>query len=89
MSLFINFLKAFNGDCILISFKDDKGISRNILIDGGIDGTYYSSSDNSYGNLKTEIDNIRREKEKIDLLVLSHIDNDRSVLPRIIAPFCR
>ncbi len=76
MSLFINFLKAFNGDCILISFKDDKGISRNILIDGGIDGTYYSSSDNSYGNLKTEIDNIRREKEKIDLLVLSHIDND-------------
>lgn len=49
---------------------------RNILIDGGMDGTYYESSSNSYGELKSEIDIIRNNQEKIDLLVLSHIDND-------------
>ena len=30
----IKFLPAFNGDCILISFKDKDNQNRNILIDG-------------------------------------------------------
>lgn len=76
MSISVKFLQAINGDCILISFKDNKNKTKNILIDGGLDGTYYKSSTNKYGDLKYTIDNIRKKKERIDLLVLTHIDND-------------
>ncbi|OFX49613.1 MAG: hypothetical protein A2046_05935 [Bacteroidetes bacterium GWA2_30_7] len=72
----IKFLKAFKGDSILISFTDDKNNPKNILIDGGMAGTYYNSTSNQFGNLKTEVDNIRSKNENIDLLVLTHIDND-------------
>ncbi|WP_299366716.1 MBL fold metallo-hydrolase [Winogradskyella sp.] len=72
----IKFLKAINGDCILISFKDLQGKTKNILIDGGLDATYYESKSNSYGELKTSIDYLRKKNQKINLLVLSHIDND-------------
>lgn len=76
MSLSIKFLKAINGDCIHISFKDSEGVIKNILIDGGLDATYYKSETNSYGELKTTIDNLSEQDQKINLLVLSHIDND-------------
>ena len=72
----IKFLKASKGDCFLISFKDDKSISRNILIDGGVNETYYDSPNNRDGELKLEIDAIRKNGQKIDLLILTHIDND-------------
>jgi beta-lactamase superfamily II metal-dependent hydrolase len=72
----IKFLKAYKGDCILISFVDDDSISRNILIDGGMEGTYYSSTANKFGELKFEIDRIRSQGQNIDLLILTHIDND-------------
>lgn len=71
----IKFLKAGNGDAMLLSFKENDA-NRNILIDSGTTSTYYSSSTNSYGELKTEIDNIKKKHDVIDLLVLSHIDND-------------
>ncbi|MFC4634077.1 ComEC/Rec2 family competence protein [Dokdonia ponticola] len=74
--MIVKFLKAHQGDSILLSFNDNENKPRNILIDGGMDGTYYSSSNGSYGQLKIEIEKIRNRKEKIDLLVLSHIDND-------------
>lgn len=76
MSFTVKFLKAFNGDSILISYLDDKDKGRNILIDGGLDGTYYDSSQNAYGELKSTINSIIDRGEKIDLLILSHIDND-------------
>lgn len=69
-------MKAVNGDCIHISFKDNENISRNILIDGGLDGTYYTPSTNTFGELKSTVDKIKEGGEKIDLLVLTHIDND-------------
>jgi beta-lactamase superfamily II metal-dependent hydrolase len=72
----VKFIKAFQGDCILLSFKDSNNSSKNILIDGGMDGTYYDTPSNLYGELKKEIDCIRNKKENIDLLVLTHIDND-------------
>ncbi|MFH4964760.1 MBL fold metallo-hydrolase [Gaetbulibacter sp. M235] len=72
----IKFLKAINGDSIFISFLDDKDKTRNILIDGGLDGTYYDPSNNTYGDLRATINSLRKKGEKIDLLVLSHIDND-------------
>lgn len=72
----IKFLKAHKGDSIIISFIDDIGKNRNILIDGGVSGTYYDSRYNRYGALKLELAKIRDAKEKVDLLILSHIDND-------------
>jgi beta-lactamase superfamily II metal-dependent hydrolase len=74
----IKFLKAFNGDAILISFKEI-GETRNILIDGGMPATYVQKGKNGkleYGDLKETVDKIRENDEKIDLLVLTHVDDD-------------
>lgn len=74
----IKFLKAFNGDAILISFKES-GETRNILIDGGMPATYVQKGKNGkleYGELKETVDKIRENDEKIDLLVLTHVDDD-------------
>lgn len=70
----IKFLKAFNGDSILISFLENE-IPRNILIDGGIGDTYKTTS-NVKGDLHEVIKKIREDKQFIDLLVLTHFDDD-------------
>ncbi len=70
----IKFLQANNGDSILISFKDNEDIKRNILIDGGMPSTYYSSG--HYGKLHQIVGEIQEKKERIDLLILTHIDAD-------------
>ena len=57
----IKFLKAGNGDCIIIHNNN-----KNILIDGGNDSKY----------LREEINNIHINGEKIDLLVITHHDDD-------------
>lgn len=72
----IKFLQAQNGDCSLICYTDDEGVVRNIIIDAGMNATYFDSQTNSYGELKAEIDGIKARKENIDLLILTHIDND-------------
>ncbi|CAA0189607.1 ComEC/Rec2 family competence protein [Tenacibaculum maritimum] len=72
----IKFLKASKGDCFIISFKDKSNVNRNILIDGGMAETYYDSASNRDGELKTEIERIKKNHEKVDLLILTHIDND-------------
>lgn len=74
----IKFLKAFNGDAILITFKADQQ-SINILIDGGMPSAYVKKGKNGkleYGELKSTIDEIRERNEKIDLLILTHVDDD-------------
>jgi beta-lactamase superfamily II metal-dependent hydrolase len=60
MPIKFNFFKAGHGDSILISTEQ-----TNILIDGGVDGTY-----------KEEIEKKIDEIDKLDLVVLTHIDND-------------
>lgn len=65
----IEMLPAFYGDCILINFKDQNEISRNILIDGGIRRTYRTV-------LKKRLKKIIDNNENIDLLVVTHIDDD-------------
>lgn len=76
----VKFLKSFNGDCIAISFEDEAGKARNILIDGGIAETYRLDKDEkgkiSYGELKHLIDKLRAAGQYIDLLILTHIDDD-------------
>lgn len=72
----VKFLQASKGDCFIISFKDENNINRNILIDGGMEKTYYDSINNRDGDLGIEIERIKKNNEKIDLLILTHIDND-------------
>lgn len=64
----VKFLPAFNGDSIIVSFKDPDGENRNILIDGGTPRTYQRI-------LKSELENIA-EQECVDLLIITHIDDD-------------
>lgn len=75
----IKFLKAFNGDSIHIDLQDDNGKSRNILIDGGTGGTFsYKDKKGKIvaGDLKLAIEKIKESNEKIDLLILTHVDDD-------------
>lgn len=64
----IKFLPAFNGDCILLSFEHDSS-KKNILIDGGVPRTYVRQ-------LKPELEKIVQNGENIDLLIVTHIDDD-------------
>lgn len=74
--MIFKFLKAQNGDCTLLNYIDDSGTKRNIIIDAGLDATYFNPATNAFGELKTEVDDIKARKENIDLLILTHIDND-------------
>ncbi|MEM6717673.1 MAG: MBL fold metallo-hydrolase [Bacteroidota bacterium] len=74
MSISVKFLEAYNGDSILISFQGDDGKTKNILIDGGTRHTYVKKRRS--GDLKREVELIQKKNEKIDLLVLTHIDDD-------------
>ncbi len=65
----IKVLPANCGDCIIVSFDDGDGIIKNILIDGG-SGSVYDDI------LKNEIVMIKNKKQNIDLLVVTHIDDD-------------
>ncbi|MEO5790239.1 MBL fold metallo-hydrolase, partial [Gelidibacter sp.] len=71
----IKFLKAFNGDSIWVSFLDSEEIPRNILIDGGV-GNCFKSISNVKGQLFEVINKIRENNQYIDLLVLTHFDDD-------------
>ncbi|MFV8339616.1 ComEC/Rec2 family competence protein [Flavobacterium sp. LB3P21] len=76
----VKFLKADNGDSILISIIDSENKNRNILIDGGIKKTYKTEKGSKgkpeFGELKTIIDSIRNNDKFIDLLIITHIDED-------------
>jgi len=73
MSLKIKPLQAFHGDSILISFHDEQnGTTRNIFIDGGPRNTYSKKPK----TLKNELEQIKHRNENVDLLVITHIDDD-------------
>jgi glyoxylase-like metal-dependent hydrolase (beta-lactamase superfamily II) len=76
----VRFLKAFNGDCILIRLDPNDGDKKHILIDGGIRSTYKSYKKGKkkpvYGALKELIDQLRESRQVIDLLILTHVDDD-------------
>jgi beta-lactamase superfamily II metal-dependent hydrolase len=64
----IKVFPAANGDCFLIRIKDETGY-KHILIDGGKGVLCHS-------NLKKEFKNLEDHKQRIDLLVVTHIDDD-------------
>ncbi|MBB2151637.1 ComEC/Rec2 family competence protein [Pedobacter gandavensis] len=63
------FLNVLCGDAIILRFLGNHGKFVNILIDGGYVKTYQSV-------LKPQLCKIRDRTEKIDLLILTHCDND-------------
>ena len=69
----IKFLKANNGDSIHISSGN-----KNILIDTGTGATYFSKSNgrSKNGELKSLVNDLQSKNEKIDLLIITHWDDD-------------
>lgn len=64
--LTIKLIPAEYGDCLLISAEKEK---FNLLIDGGTSKTYQKY-------LKTEIKYIKNLKQRINLMICTHMDND-------------
>lgn len=73
MSFSFSVLQAGHGDCILIQGEFD-GQPRNILLDGGPAKTY--AYDRYDGALKKALQQIKDAEQRIDLLILSHVDDD-------------
>lgn len=65
----LEILKVYHGDSILIKFEDNNKMIRNILVDGGIKKSYPRV-------IKRKLKEIINNKEVIDLLVITHIDDD-------------
>lgn len=66
----IKLLKAGNGDSILISFFDENRKRRTILVDGGNNFNEYKK------HLLEEVKFLIRRKSLLDLIVITHIDQD-------------
>ncbi|WP_245998214.1 ComEC/Rec2 family competence protein [Siminovitchia terrae] len=64
----IKSLPAHDGDCFIISFGKDGDI-KNIIVDGGRRKPVLR-------RLKEEIELIKRKKQNVDLLIVTHIDED-------------
>lgn len=76
MGVTVKILEANHGDSILISCEDTSGVF-NILIDGGTSTTFrYGQRQRYAGALCTALDKIKDKGQQIDLLVLTHIDDD-------------
>jgi beta-lactamase superfamily II metal-dependent hydrolase len=75
----INILRVFNGDAIHLSYMDSQKKTRNILIDGGPSPAYSKKGNKGkpeFGELFGLIKTLKRAGESIDLLILTHIDDD-------------
>ncbi|HTF96289.1 MAG TPA: MBL fold metallo-hydrolase [Cellvibrio sp.] len=77
MSVSIQFLNAHHGDAIFISVKLGLKTTR-ILIDGGPPYTFKPRENGrrSDGDLKRLLDELRSAQVKIDLVILTHVDDD-------------
>lgn len=76
-NLNLEVLSASYGDCIFLSIKR-KEKEFNILVDGGLTSTYYNvrNKRNPNGPLKLLLDDLKTEGRHIDLLIITHIDDD-------------
>jgi beta-lactamase superfamily II metal-dependent hydrolase len=75
----LRLLQANNGDAIHLKFKDESGNPCNILIDGGTSDTYtFKNKKNKIqnGDLKITVEQIKTNGEYVDLLILTHVDDD-------------
>jgi len=71
-------LKASYGDCIFVSIKEEDA-EYTILIDGGTSSTYSSKNKKGKteaGPLKKKLTDLKNQGKPIDLLIITHVDND-------------
>jgi len=69
-------LQANHGDCFLISHTNGNKVF-NILIDGGNKTTFSHGPHQRYsGELRILLDELKRKDQYIDLLILTHFDDD-------------
>jgi beta-lactamase superfamily II metal-dependent hydrolase len=64
----LKIIQAFEGDCLLIRYGEHTNIT-NLLIDGGTGRTYVK-------NLRDELNHMVETNKFIDLLIVTHIDDD-------------
>lgn len=72
MPVNIRVLKAFHGDCIFITVESGT-VTERILIDGGPQATFGASPQ---GELRTLLNELERQSKHIDLVILTHVDDD-------------
>lgn len=72
MPIRVRVLKAFHGDCIFITI-DSGDVTERILIDGGPEATFSSSPQ---GDLRALLNELESQRKKIDLVILTHVDDD-------------
>lgn len=77
MAVSIRFLQAHHGDCILITVQLGD-LTQRILVDGGPARTFKprSNAETRDGDLKRVLTSLRGEGHGIDLVILTHIDDD-------------
>lgn len=72
MPVNVRVLKAFHGDCIFITVESGT-VTERILIDGGPEATYGASPQ---GELRSLLTDLESKGKKIDLVILTHVDDD-------------
>lgn len=76
MTIIVRVLKANHGDCILVSHEGALGVF-NILIDGGPSSTFrYGPRQRYAGALCIALDDLKEKGQQVDLVILTHIDDD-------------
>lgn len=71
--MILRVLQAKNGDSLLVSWEYE-GETRNLLMDGGVSSTYKTSQ--KKGDLYKALKKMKQRGQRIDLLILSHVDDD-------------
>lgn len=74
----IEVLKASYGDCLFVTIQNE-GAVYTIMIDGGIPSTYSfknKKQKTEAGTLKLKLTELREKGRCIDLLIITHVDND-------------
>lgn len=74
----IEVLKASYGDCLFVTIQNE-GAVYTIMIDGGTPSTYSfknKKQKTEAGPLKLKLSDFREKGRRIDLLIITHVDND-------------
>ena len=74
----VQMLQAGYGDCLFVTLDQGTPSEFNILIDGGLRSCYTNLRHRpmSNGPLKNLIETLKTQTRKIDLLIITHVDDD-------------
>ncbi|MGP5564990.1 ComEC/Rec2 family competence protein [Vreelandella alkaliphila] len=76
MGIAVRLLRANHGDCILVTHEGPNG-AFNLLVDGGNSATFRHGPRGRFkGALCSTLDELKAKGQHIDLVILTHIDDD-------------